>query len=92
MKSVEDILGIDDAGNIYEICGFYKGKLGVSVDQESVFVFSLDGKLQAEIPVQIDECAKEGPFGPLFKIDIQGNLYQLSTSEQGVCVYKWTRE
>lgn len=82
------LLGIDDKGNTYILN--YKTGLHIDDPWSKVYVkvYSSDGKAIATIPIENDYFSKQLVPNE-FALDVQGNLYQMWRSKDGVHILKW---
>ncbi len=91
MPPRSQFLGIDDNGNSYFLCGYYGGRnSSVPWKETYVMVYSQTGQKLTEIPVDTDYFDKQLVWTE-FKIDIHGMLFQMWTSEDGIHIFKWTK-
>lgn len=85
------ILGFDDTGNIYLLLGIL-GKYPHVLKEEKIQIFSLHGNLISEIPLDLDACFSQALNPLFFKVDKQGNVFQLLNTQKGVYVFEWVKQ
>ena len=85
------VLGFDNDGNVYILMGYIRNHY-MDLTEEKIQVYSVNSVLVAEIPLDIDFSYNGGPNSDFFRVDNQGNIFQLLNTETGVCVYKWIKE
>jgi hypothetical protein len=86
-----DFLGMDDDGNAYLLCGYFGGEWhNLKLEEEFIFIFSLDNQLIGRISLPLNYCWKT-VRSEEFQLDAHGTVYQLLNLEDGVCVNKWSR-
>jgi len=84
------LIGVDDGGNSYFLCGYLAGKLYEPWTEADVMVYSPTGQKISEIPVNLDSFNKKTSFEQI-KLDIHGNIFQLWSSEDGIHITKWSK-
>lgn len=85
------VLGFDDCGNVYILVGYVELSYQ-DLTEEKIQIYSMEGKLISEIPVEVDSCFWSSLNERLFSVDKQGDMFQLLNSKSGVYVYKWVKD
>lgn len=86
-----NLIGIDDKGNFYFLCGYTHGPHFEDPWKEAyIMVYSTTGKKISEIKLDLDFYGQQTSDNEL-KLDIHGNIYQSWTSEDGLHILKWVR-
>lgn len=90
VRPLDDLIGVDDNGNVYFFCGYSFGP-GIEDPWKEIciMVYSFAGTKISEIPAELD-VNKQSSRNE-FAIDIQGNIFQLWASENGMHILKWTK-
>jgi hypothetical protein len=91
------VLGFDDDGNVYLLEGYYPphyldSNANLNLIEERIQIYSIEGALVSEIPLDIDACyCRSGVNEKFFSVDKKGDIFQLLTTQTKVCIYKWSR-
>ncbi len=85
------VLGFDDDGNVYLLQGYSRNHY-MDLKEEEIRIYSIEGTLISEIPVDIDACYANGLNQHFYLVDKKGNIFQLLTTQTGAYVYKWIKE
>jgi len=85
------VLGFDNTGNVYFAIDYSRLGGDEHIDPK-IQIYSINGNLEMEIPLDIDFCLGGWIDPDFLKVDALGNIYQLHNTESGVYVYKWSKD
>jgi hypothetical protein len=83
------LVGVDDNCNFYILCRYSHGPgIEAPYEEADMMVYSQTGQKIFEIPMELD-CFDKHLSG--IKLDIQGNVFQMYASEDGLHVIEWVK-
>ena len=85
-----DLIGVDDDGNSYFLCGYGTGNISAPWSDAFLTVYSQEGRKLAEISLDLDYFNKQIDGNEL-ALDVHGNIFQMLASEDGVRILKWSK-
>lgn len=83
-----DLIGVDDNCNSYILCCYAGENYDAPYKKAYVMVYSKTGQKISEIPIELDYFNKHVSG---IKLDIQGNVFQMHASEDGLHIIEWVK-